>query len=180
MIPRQVRLRMLKKMAQTTPTTPAAIQNQQGNKGKSQPASGFMPTLSAGWGPLTNQINSLVSSVDSIIMSGTNNKFNFESLFQNGFPVGIDSNYPPPDPTKDAIAFGRLIFNTILNGGIQHPFNTPLKHNDMRNKINMVLQAPELQKFQQINVRSPLGQSGVQLGTIRANLTSMLSSIPVT
>ena len=177
MIPRQVRLRMFQRWAQTTPGAPATPTTPQGNKGQSQPASSLMPTLSTGWGPLTGAINGLVKSVDSVIMAGTDNKHNFESLFQNGFPAGVDSEYPPPNPTKDAISFGRLIFTNILNNGVQHPFNTPLRNVDMRNRINILLQSPQLQKFQEVNVRGPLGQSGANLSQIRANLISMLSAV---
>jgi len=180
MIPRQLRLKLLEKMAQTTTpasTTPPAPT---GNKGKSPPASSLMPTLANGWGPLTSGINTLVASVDNVILAGTNNKHNFGSLFQTGFPAGVDSEFPPPNPTKDAIGFGRLIYNTLLNGGVQHPFNTPLNRNDMRIKINTILQNPQLLKFQQVNVSGPLGQSNANLSDIRANLLSMLNSIPIT
>lgn len=180
MIPRQLRLKLLEKVAQTTTTTTTAPTTPAGNKGKSQPASSLMPTLANGWGQLVSGINSLVASVDSVILAGTNNKYNFENLFQNGFPMGVDTEYPPPNPTKDAIAFGRIIYNMLLNNGLQHPFNAPLQHNDMRNRINMVLQAPQLLKFQQVNVSGPLGQSNANLSSIRSILLAMLNSIPST
>lgn len=184
------RLKFLRKLGQTAPSegqgsqsatgTPTTGTNtQQGaqptaTKNKSQPASSMMD-LSA-WGGWTRNIDGLVRMIDSAIIAGTKNKYNFFDLFTSRFPQGVASEFPPPDPTKDIISFAGKIYQQLMNSG--HPLGR-LQHSDMRQRVSVLLNAPELQKFQQINPQGPLGLQGVSLDSVRDAVMNFLNSIPL-
>lgn len=192
MLPLKIRRRILNKLAQAVPGSPASPPSPTSptspnaptepsstmaiKKAPSGPASDMM-NLSIGWGAWTQYINSLVGKLDKAIITGTEQKYNFNDLFQNKFPSGVDTNYAPPNPTKDLIAFGRLIFQNIMNNGV--PFTGPLKNEDMRAKVDLLLGAPELTKLQQVNQAGPLRNVGVDLSTVRSDLLTLKNSIPV-
>lgn len=134
--------------------------------------------VSVGWPNHTNQyINPLVAKIDKVVIAGTKQRYNFDDLFQN-YPSSIASNFAPPDPTGDVIRFASLIIQQLMNG--KRPFDNKLGTNDMRNRVGALMQSPYLQKFQQINPAGPLGSSGTQLSTLRADLLAFYNSLPIT
>lgn len=192
MLPLKLRKRILNKLAQAVPGSPASPASPTSPtapnapteptsttavKKQPSPAASDMMNLATGWTNWTQGINSLVAKIDAVLIEGTKQKYNFSDLFQNKFPSGIDTNYPPPNPTKDIIAFGRLIFINIMNSGV--PFTGPLRGDQMRGRIDLLLNAPELTKLQQINPSGPLGNAGVNLSNVRNDLLSLQNSIPV-
>lgn len=188
MLPLKVRLKILNKLAQAVPGAPPSPESPTApteptsttakpTKHPSQPATAMM-NVATGWPNWVPQINGLVHKIDVAIIAGTDQKYNFNDLFQNRFPTGVDTEFPPPDPTKDIIGFGRLIYQQIMNNGT--PFRESLKHEDMRRRVNLLLRAPQLQKFQQVNVKGPLGGAGVDLTSLRNDLLSLYNSIPAT
>lgn len=195
MLPIKLRLKILNKLAQAVPGAPAspaspaspsspaspaapttpATSTTSITKAPSPPASSMM-NLPIGWTNWAQQINKLVAKVDAALIAGTAKKYNFNDLYQNKFPSGVDTEFPPPDPTKEIIGFGRLIYQYMLNGGV--PYRGPLNHDEMRRRVNILLSSPQLQKFQQVNVKGPLGNMGVDLTSMRNDLLSLYNSIP--
>ncbi len=188
MVPQKLRLKILTRLAQTVPGAPASPASPSSptapttpdsttlkSKPASQPASSMM-NVSVGWPNWFRQIDTLVSTIDKVIIAGTKNKYNFNDLFQNKFPSGVDTEFPPPDPTGDVIKFGRQIWEQLMNKG--DTFTTKLSAPDMRNRVWALLQSPYLQKFQQINPAGPLGSSRAQLSTLRAFLQAFFNSLP--
>jgi len=188
MLPLKVRLKIFNKLAQavpgapasptspTSPTAPAEPASTTGaHKAPSQPATAMM-NLATGWTNWAQQINKIVGKVDAAIIAGTSQKYNFNDLFQNRFPSGVDTEFPPPDPTKDIIGFARLIYQYMLNNG--RPYSGALQHPEMRSRVNTLLSAPELQKFQQVNTKGPLKNLGIDLSSLRSDLLSLYNSIP--
>ena len=156
-----------------SPTDPAS--STANKKSPSQPASSML-NVGIGWPNWVQYIDGLVKSIDKVIIAGTKQSFNFNDLFQQRFPSGVDSDYPPPDPTGDVIRFGRQIYQQLMNNGT--PFTGPLQTGDMRARVYALLQSPYLQKFQQINPSGPLGSSGAQLSTLRAYILGFYNSLP--
>lgn len=157
----------------TTPTTPDSTTGVK--KQPSQPASSMM-NVGIGWPNWVQQIDGLVHTIDAVIIGGTKQKYNFNDLFQNRFPSGVDTEFPPPDPTGDVIRFGRQIYQQVMNNGT--PFTRALTGAEMRSRIGALLQSPYLLKFQQINPAGPLGSSGAQLSTLRNSLLGLYNSLP--
>jgi hypothetical protein len=198
MLPLKLRLRLLSKLAQAVPGSPASPGSPTApgdpasptsptsptipssttsgpKKSPSQPATAMM-NLTVGWTTWAQPINALIAKIDKVIIAGTKQKHSFNDLFQNKFPSGVETEFPPPDPTGDIIRFGKQIYQLVMNGGA--PFRAPLQPADMRNRIDSLLKSPYLQKFQQVNMKGPLATAGVDLSSIRNDLLSLLNSIP--
>lgn len=193
MLPLKLRLKMLNKLAQavpgapaspaspsspaspdapTTPTSPTATPS----KSPSPPASSMM-NLGVGWPNFVPQLDKFISKVDKVIIAGTKNKFNFNELFQNKFPSGVETDFAPPDPTGDVIRFAKQIFGYVMNNGA--PFRGALQHADMRNRIYALLNSPYLTKFQQVNMRGPLASVSADLSSMKSDLQNLYQSIPL-
>lgn len=198
MLPIKLRLKLLNKFAQAVPGSPASPSSPSSpaapgdpasptapnqptsptatpSKSPSAPASSMM-NLGVGWPNFIPQIDKLIAKVDRVLIAGTKNKHNFNDLFQNKFPSGVETEFAPPDPTGDVIRFSKQIFGYIMNNGA--PFRGPLQHADMRNRIAALLNSPFLTKFQQVNIRGPLAAVGADLSTLRSDIQNLLQAIP--
>jgi hypothetical protein len=192
MLPLKLRLKILNKLAQAVPGSPPSPASPASpaspstttsptstvagpSKSPSAPASAMM-NLGVGWPNFIPQIDKLVAKVDKVLIAGTKNKFNFNDLFQNKFPSGVETEFAPPDPTGDVIRFAKQIFQYIMNSGV--PFQGALQHGDMRNRVGALVQSPYLQKFQQVNMQGPLAGVGADLSTLRSDLQNLYQSIP--
>lgn len=190
LLPLKLRLKILNKLAQTVPgapaspaspasptapATPATPTSTAPTKSPSQPATAMI-NLSVGWTTWAQPINALIAKLDKVIIAGTKQKHNFNDLFQNRFPSGVETEFPPPDPTGDFIRFGKQIYQNIMNNGV--PFQGPLQRNEMHARIGALLNSPYLQKFQQVNMKGPLATAGVDLSSMRSDLLSLYNSIP--
>lgn len=133
--------------------------------------------LAVGWTNWAQPIDKIVAKIDKVIIAGTNQKFNFNDLFQNKFPSGVETEFPPPDPTADVIRFAKQIFGYVMNNGV--PFRTALQHADMRNRIAALLNSPYLQKFQQVNIQGPLASVGADISSMKSDIQNLLQSIPL-
>lgn len=167
---RKQRLEILSKLAQQQPARPTATP---APVVKSPAASTLMPTLTAGWSNRTNFVNSLVSKIDTAIGNGTKGKYNFEKLFNNSFPPGVDSEFT--SPVKDMISFGRKLFAQLLNN--KNPFKVALSNAEIRQRLAGIQAAPELSVFNQINAAGPIGQAKVSLATIQQDINNILNSL---
>lgn len=183
MLPLKLRLKIFNKLAQTVPGAPASptapttpkSTTATPKKSPSQPASAMI-NLGVGWPNWTQQIDALIAKLDKVIIAGTKQEYSFNDLFQNKFPSGVQTKFPPPDPTGDIIRFGEQIYELVMNKGAQ--FRTSLQPADMRNRIDALLKSPYLSKFQQVNMKGPLATAGVDLSSIRSDLLSLYNSIP--
>lgn len=148
----------------TTQTSPLTIQ-------RSPAASIIFPSLATGWdASRVPYINQVASMLDISVGSATQNKYNFRILWDSKFPAGPESEYA--SPTKDLLVLFRQVFKQFLNNGI--PFRQPLNAGEVTQRVNAVLQAPEISKLEQVNQSGALGSAGVSLPRLRQALTNML------
>lgn len=191
MLPLKIRKRILNKLAQATPGAPASPASPTSptapnaptepssttgaKKSPSQPATAMM-NLATGWTNWAHPLDNFIAKLDKIIIAGTNQEHNFNDLFQNKFPSGVDTAYAPPNPTGDIIRFGRQIYQWVMNNGA--PFRTALPNEDMRNRIQALLNSPYLSKFAQVNMAGPLRNVSGDLNTMRSDLLALFNSIP--
>jgi len=184
MLPLKLRLKILNKLAQEAPDSPASptapsspTSTTAGPSKSPSPPGSSMMNLGVGWPNYIPQIDKLIAKIDKVIIAGTVNKHNFNDLFQNKFPSGVETEFPPPDPTGDVIRFGKQIYQYVMNNGV--PFRSALQNEDMRNRISVLLNSPFLTKFQQVNIRGPLADVGADLSTLRNDIQTLLQSIPL-
>lgn len=156
---RPLRILFLQKLSESNPVIQGIPSKQ---------ASILFPTLIVGWGNKTTMINDLVKKIDIAIGSATNNKYNFEKLYNNNFAQGVDSEFS--SPIKELISLARVVYQEIFNN--KFPFYAILINDEMRRKIKLIqtLVVPPLDKLKTNN--ESLGPA------VKNNLTSILNLIP--
>ena len=174
---RKERMKALERMAQATGTTtnttgtPGATSAAAPPAQRSASASTLFPSVVTGWdSSRVVYVNKIVGQLDAAVGKGTNGKYNFQKLWNAKFPTGAESEFT--SPVKDLLVLFRKVFMQFLNNGV--PFQKPLNNGEVTQKVNVILSAPEIAKFEQVDPNGPLGQAGVSLASIRQNLTSML------
>lgn len=182
---RKARMKVLERIAQAAGTTGTTGTTGTGNTGpsttpaqtnqlpvqRSPSALTLFPSLSVGWdASRVPYINQIVSMMDLATASGTQNKYNFKILWDAKFPLGPESEFA--SPVKDLLVLFRNVFKNLLNNGI--PFREALNTGQVMQRVNAVLQAPEIAKLEQVNQAGPLGSAGVSLPKLRQALTNML------
>ena len=167
---RKERIKILEKIAQQT-GTPTTTQGAAVTPRPSSSISTLFPSVSIGWDSTrVPYINKIVASLDLAAAAGTNNSYNFKTLWDQKFPAGIDSQFT--SPVKDILSLLRKINLQFLNNGV--PFQKALNTGDVKQRVSAILTAPEISKLEQINPSSSLGKAGVSLASIRQDLMNML------
>lgn len=174
---RKERLKILERIAQTTGTTTPTTGITGATSAAAPPvqrsasASTLFPSLVRGWDPSrVVYVNRIVGQLDAAAGKGTMGKYNFQKLWDAKFPTGAESEFT--SPVKDLLVLFRKVFMQFLNGGV--PFQKALNNGEVTQRVNVILSAPEIAKFEQVNPNGPLGQAGVSLAKIRQDLTNML------
>jgi hypothetical protein len=179
---RKERMKALERMAQaagtTSTTSTTSTTGTQGAASAAAPpvqrsasASTVFPSITVGWdSSRVVYVNKVVGQLDAATSKGTSNKYNFQKLWDAKFPAGAESEFT--SPVKDLLVLFRKVFMYFLNNGV--PFQTQLNAGQVTQRVNVILSAPEIAKFEQVDPNGPLGQAGVSLATIRQTLTSML------
>jgi len=174
---RKDRMKALERMAQAAGTNTSTTGTQGAPNAAAPPAqrspsaSTVFPSIVTGWdSSRVVYVNNIVGQLDAATSKGTNNKYNFQKLWDAKFPTGADSEFT--SPVKDLLVLFRKVFMQFLNNGV--PFQKALNSAEVTQRVNAILSAPEISKFEQVDPNSPLGQAGVSLASIRQTLTSML------
>ena len=187
---RKIRLKLLKRIAQaqgsTTGGGPQGAPTTSGSPQGAQPQTTTQVTsatpsldvgsiftqidLPTGWdSSRVPYIKRIVEELDRAVNISTNGKITLRSLWPT-FPSGVESNYT--SPTSDVLVLLRKVYVYLLNRGIK--YTKQLSSNEVSQRVNILLQAPELAKLIQINPNGPLGKASVSLATIRQDLTNMM------
>lgn len=177
---RKERLAALRRIAQTTgnTSTTTTSTSQQGTPqastappAPSSAASILFPTVSVGWdASRVPYINRIIARLDAAVGLGTQGQYTFNKLWYAGFPSGVESDFT--SPVKDVLFLLRRAFVNFLNSGIN--FQKPLNTGEIIQRINSLLNSPELSKLQQVNPASALGNTGISLLSIRQDLINMM------
>jgi hypothetical protein len=173
------RAKLLKTIAQTTSATTStdAISTQGTPVSTPTPAKPSIDltgifsqiALPVGWDTSRiPYISRILSKLDIATNVATNGKYNLRALWPT-FPSGAESEFTPP--AQDVLSLLRKVFVAFLNKGT--PYTKPLSSEEVSQRINVLLQAPELSKLEQINPTSPLGQANISLASIRQDLMSI-------
>lgn len=167
---RKERIAIIKRIAQTASTqtsSPTPVIPAQ----KSSSASTLFPSINIGWDSgRVIYINRIISMMDMATAIGTNNKYNFQKLWNARFPSGAESEFT--SPVKDLLILFRKMFIQFLNSST--PFQKALSSTEVSQRINVILQSPELTKLEQVNPSGPLGNAGVSLASMRQLLMNIL------
>jgi hypothetical protein len=138
---------------------------------RSPAASTLFPAVTIGWdSSRVPYVNRIVSMLDIATGIGTNGRYNFKILWDNKFPAGTDSEFA--SPVKDLLILFRRVYLQFLNNGVN--FQKPLNTGEIIQRVNAILNAPEITKLEQINQAGPLGKAGVSLANLRQTLMNML------
>lgn len=171
---RKERMKILERIAQSAGTTgtgtsgssaPSANQPLPVPVQKSPAASSVFPSLGIGWDQSrVVYANNIVAMLDRAVAAGTNQKYNFKSLWDNRFPAGAASEFGPP--VSDILGLFGMVFRQILNNA--SPFRQALTAGEMNQRLNAVLSDPRAAQLERSNVQ------GVTLEKFRDSLTKML------
>lgn len=166
MIPRKIRMKMLGKIAQQTPTTtvttppPAFI------------ASDAWAWLNMSYNPNSVRIiNNLASILNTALHYSSNGQFNFLILKNNSFQV--DSSGVPSIDTKNLINLCSLIYKTLINGGNQ--FAQKVTPAQIAYFVQMINASQSLLNLSQINPTGTIAQKIP--GNIKDNVINLLRTL---
>ena len=179
-----IRLKILRKLAQTVPsepTTDTATSNPTTNAAPppnpSPSASSLYPTLRVGFDPArVSIIEGLVRMLSSAINISTNGKYNFQTLKNQNFQFN-PSSFTSPDQ-KNLMVFFLKVYKTLLNGG--QPFTQAVTAAQVAQMVPYLLQSPELANLSEINPTGQIAQKSPMTGNFKDNIRSLVARLQPT
>jgi len=179
---RKLRLKIIKKLAQTATTTTTPTTS--GNTAPVAPAPlldiwSAYPDLMKAYNEHQIQIlNGLVHRLSTIANQMTAGKYNFQTLRNASFQFD-PSEFSDPN-TKNLMLFFLKVFKSLLNSGNAFATN-PINPTQLGAMVNNLMQATELNSLSQVNPTGPVANQ--QAGnndlpqTIRNNLQALQPNV---
>jgi hypothetical protein len=184
----RARLKMLKRIAQTTDATtsttspdtttpvPATSNNTAVPPDPSPPASSLYPIIRTGWDParvvIVDQLCKILSSAANVATNGT---YNLQNLRNENFQFDA-SSFGSPDQ-KNLMLFFQKVYKTLLNNG--QSFTAPLNANQVKQMVPYLLQSPELANLSTVNPTGQIAQKA-PAGNFKDNIRDLVARLQPT
>jgi hypothetical protein len=162
---RALRIKILTKLAQTTPTTPTEAVDTKSVSGSPEVfiASQRYPSLRTGWNgggvDNTTPIDTLTAALNQAIYYSSNGQLEIaKDLFNTNNFTAVASKYG--DPTKKLVLFYKILFEQIFNS--KNEFKAPLSSEERKMRVGLVKNDTNLTS---LPIVAPTGQLATKLPT---------------
>lgn len=189
----KIRLKMLHRIAQTTPGAPSSpasptspnsptipgvsTTQTQIPADPSPPASQLYPSLRNGYdSQRVGIIDTLVRQLSSATNTATSGQYNLQQLRNNNFQYD-PSQFSSPDQ-KNIVGFFYKVFRTLLNSG--QTFNQPVSAQQLNNYTITLLQSPELSNLSDVNPTGQIAQKAPIKGNFKDSIRELVARLQPT
>lgn len=179
MFPRQLRLRVLEKLAQSiqTATPPSTPDTAPPIKPGLPPPVNFVASDVWGWlnkaynSYTVTTINQLISTLNTALHYSSDGYFDFQKLRNSNFQ--IDSSAAKSVDTKNLLNLSTLIFKTLLNSGNVPP--QPTTGDQVARWVKMISESQALLNLSQLDPAGPIAQKIP--GVFKDNVLNLLRTL---